>query len=432
MNSLFLCVFFASLGGLLSGYDTGVISGAMLYINKSFNINAFMLGFLVSSVSLGAVLGALINGYLADKLGRKKVLIIISIIFLAGSIFCAISKNPTELILSRLLIGVGVGVVSFISPLYISEISPKEKRGQFVSFYQLSITIGILFSYLINYFCANLAHNWRIMLFMGAVPSLILLFGMLFLSDTPRWLILKGKVDEARKVLEKISKNPELEIEEIKKTINKKESKFSKKLIKPLLIGIGIMFCQIMTGINAIIYYAPTIFKNIGFESDKTVLFATIFIGLINCLMTFPAIFLVDKIGRKPLLYIGLSGMMISLSMIALSYTSYIPFSKYIAVVFCGLYIIFFSMSLGPVALLLISEIFPLEFRARAMSISIIANFIFNFIITGLFPVLISKIGGILTFSMFVIVCIISILFVYFTVPETKGISLEEIEKRLI
>ena len=426
---LYVSVLFASLGGLLAGYDTGVISGALLYINQSFNINSAMLGLLVSSVSLGAVLGALINGFLADKLGRKKILILTALIFMAGSIFCAISKNPLELIISRLIVGVAVGVVSFACPLYLSEISPKEKRGTLVSFYQLAITSGILFSYIVNYFCANLSSNWRTMLLLGAAPALILFIGMLFLKDTPRWLILKQRVDEAKNILEKTSPNPEEEIEEIKKTLVQNNSKITKKLIMPFIVGIGIMFVQIMTGINAIIYYAPTIFKDVGFSANKEVLFFTIFIGLINFLMTFTAIALVDKIGRKPLLYIGLGGMTISLIVLSLSYSLDFSFMKYLAVIFCATYIVFFSMSLGPIGLLLISEVFPLEFRARAMSIAIVANFIFNFIITGLFPVMLNNLGGSYTFLVFVGICIISFIFVFFVVPETKGVSLESIEE---
>ncbi|MBQ8476526.1 sugar porter family MFS transporter, partial [bacterium] len=371
---LYISVAIAALGGLLSGYDTGVISGALLYINQSFNINSFMLGLLVSSVSLGAVIGALINGVLADKFGRKKILILTALIFMLGSIFCAISKSPLELVLARMSVGVAVGVVSFVCPLYLSEISPKEKRGQLVSFYQLAITLGILFSYLINYFCANLDTNWRAMLFCGAIPAGVLFIGMLFLKDTPRWLVLKNRINDARKILEKTSFNPDFEIEEIKKTLVKKEIKFSKKLIMPFVIGIGIMFAQIMTGINAIIYYAPVIFKELGFQSNKEVLFVTIFIGLINFLMTFVAIALVDKLGRKPLLYIGLSGMTISLIVLSCTYALNYSFMKYFAVVFCALYIVFFSMSLGPVGLLLISEVFPLEYRASAMSIAIVSN----------------------------------------------------------
>ena len=431
---LYVCALTASLGGLLSGYDTGVISGALLYINQSFEMNSFMLGFLVSSVSIGAVVGALINGALIDKIGRKKIMLITAFVFIIASIFCYLSQNVLELILSRILIGCAVGAVSFAGPLYLSEISVKEKRGEIVSFHQLAITFGILFSYLTNYFCANLDNNWRVMLLVGAFPAIILFVAMLLFHDTPRWYVAKGKIDKAKSVLKKVDStmDVEAEIKNIEATLNDNEQiKFEKRFIMPFVIGIGIMFAQIATGINAIIYYAPTIFKMVGFSSNQDVLFATVIIGLINFLMTFVAIALVDKIGRKPLLYIGLGGMLINLLILASSFGFDFLFAKYLAVISCALYIVSFSMSLGPVGLLLVAEVFPLKYRGSAMSIAILSNFVFNFMVTGLFPISLHKIGGAATFLIFALICVISILFVKYVVPETKGVSLEEIEARM-
>ena len=431
---LYLCAVLASFGGLLSGFDTGVISGALLYINQSFEMNSLYSGLLVSSVSIGAIIGALLNGVLIDKIGRRKVMLLTAGVFILGSILCCFSNNIIELILSRMFVGCAVGVVSFAGPLYLSEISTKEKRGEIVSFHQLAITLGILFSYFVNYFCANLVHSWRIMFLLGAVPAIVLFFAMLILKDTPRWYVAKNKIDKARFVLEKIDKNQDidLEIENIKKTLSNNEKiKFEKRLLVPFVIGIGIMFAQIATGINAIIYYAPTIFKMVGFSSNQDVLFATIFIGLINFLMTFVAIALVDKIGRKPLLYIGLVGMLINLLLLSFSFAYDFVFVKYLAVVACALYIVSFSMSLGPVALLLNAEIFPLKYRGAAMSIGIVSNFVFNFMVTGLFPISLDKLGGSITFLIFAIICVISLFFVYYVVPETKDVSLEEIENRM-
>ena len=431
---LYVCALTASLGGLLSGYDTGVISGALLYINQSFEMNSFMLGFLVSSVSIGAVVGALINGALIDKIGRKKIMLITAFVFIIASIFCYLSQNVLELILSRILIGCAVGAVSFAGPLYLSEISVKEKRGEIVSFHQLAITFGILFSYLTNYFCANLENNWRVMLLVGAFPAIILFVAMLLFHDTPRWYVAKGKIDKAKSVLKKVDStmDVEAEIKNIEATLNDNEKiKFEKRFIMPFVIGIGIMFAQIATGINAIIYYAPTIFKMVGFSSNQDVLFATVIIGLINFLMTFVAIALVDKIGRKPLLYIGLGGMLINLLILASSFGFDFLFAKYLAVISCALYIVSFSMSLGPIGLLLVAEVFPLKYRGSAMSIAILSNFVFNFMVTGLFPISLHKIGGAATFLIFALICVISILFVKYVVPETKGVSLEEIEARM-
>ncbi len=430
---LYTLAIFIALGGMLSGYDTGVISGALLYINKSFQINSYYQGLLVASVSLGAILGAIFNGLFIDKIGRKKTLLIIALIFALGSICCWFSQNIIELILSRIIVGLACGAVSFSAPLYLAEISTKEKRGSIVSFYQVAITLGILSSYFVNYFCSNLSSNWRMMFLLGAIPAIILFFSILNKDDTPRWLVYKNRVDEAKKVLSKLDKNcdVDLTIDEIKSTLNKDEKiKFSKNVIKPFIIGIGIMFAQIATGINAIIYYAPTILKQAGFATEKNALLSTIFIGVVNFLMTFVAVYFVDKKGRKPLLYIGLSGMLISLLMLSMVFSLEIQFGKYLAIMFCTFYIISFSMSLGPIALLLISEVFPLKYRGSAMSYAIVANFIFNFITTGLFPISLDKLGASITFLIFALICIISLVFVYFIVPETKGITLEELENR--
>ena len=431
---LYICALIASFGGLLSGYDTGVISGALLYVNQSFEINSYMLGLLVSSVSIGAVFGAFVNGFFVDKIGRRKTLLLTAFLFFIASVFCFLSQNITQLIISRMIIGLAVGIVSFCGPLYLSEISPKEKRGQIVSLHQLAITFGILFSYLTNYLCANLESNWRVMFLIGVVPAFILFFGLLFQKDTPRWYVIKKRYDDAKKILELVgcSENTEQEIQNISATLNKEEKiKFNKKLIMPFVIGLGIMIIQMTTGINAIIYYAPTIFKMIGFSSNQDALFITIFIGLINFLMTFVAIILVDKIGRKPLLYIGLSGMLISLVVLSGVFVLDYVFIKYLAVVFCAVYIVSFSMSLGPVGLLLVAEVFPLKYRGSAMSIAILSNFVFNFIVTGLFPISLHKIGGCATFLIFALICVVSLLFVHYIVPETKGVSLEEIEERM-
>lgn len=428
---LYICALIAAFGGLLSGFDTGVISGALLYINESFPLSEYTSGLLVSAVSLGAILGAFVNGFFVDIIGRRKMLVLTAGLFFLASVFCFFSQNIVQLILSRALIGVAVGIVSFCGPLYLGEISPKEKRGQIVSLHQLAITFGILFSYLINFFCANLELNWRIMFLAGVIPSLILFIGLLFEKDTPRWYMIRNRVEDAKRAL-RLTLNKEdvdEEIEDISKTLQKDHKiAFSKKLLLPFIIGLGIMAVQQLTGINAIIYYAPTIFKSIGFASNQSALLITIFIGLINFLMTFVALALVDKLGRKPLLYIGLSGMLSSLLVMSFVFVSSLALMKYLAIVFCAIYIISFSMSLGPVAFILVSEVFPLRYRANAMSLAIVTNFLFNFFVSGLFPLALSKIGGFYTFMIFAFICVLGLLFVKFVVFETKGVSLEEIE----
>ena len=440
---LYVIAIIASLGGLLSGYDTGVISGALLFIQETWHIDVSIQGMIVSAVLIGAVIGAATNGILADIFGRKKIILATAVIFVLGSILCAFAPNPIVLIASRIFVGFAVGIVNFVVPLYLSEVSPKHLRGTLVSLYQWAITAGILFSYFINAIFATTVYTWRWMLFAGVVPGLVLFIGMCFMSDTPRWLVRKNRVDEAKKVFSKIEPDidPDLEIEAIKLTLkeneNEKDKKFQFKkwMIMPFVVGIGIMFAQICTGINTIIYYAPTIFKSAGFDSNLTAIYATTGVGVVNFLMTIVALFFTDRLGRKPLLYFGLTGVMLSLIALGCGF-SYAEFFgdnlKWVTVGSLITYIICFAMSLGPIGWILVSEVFPLKIRGIAMSICTVSNFAFNFFVVYSFPILLEKVGGALTFWGFGAVSLICIIFVYFFVPETKGISLEKIEENWI
>lgn len=440
---LYVVAIIASLGGLLSGYDTGVISGALLFINESWNLADTTQGLLVSSVLIGAVIGAATNGVLADVFGRKKIIMATAVIFIVGSVLCAFAPNIYILIASRIFVGFAVGIVNFVVPLYLSEISPKHLRGTLVSLYQWAITAGILFSYFINAAFAGAVYNWRWMLFAGVVPGLILFIGMCFMHDTPRWLISKKREDEARIVFKKIEPelNAEKEIKDIQKTIRLEEHTTNKKfqlkkwMLMPFVVGIGIMFAQICTGINTIIYYAPTIFKNAGFESNITAIYATTGIGVINFLMTIVALYFTDRLGRKPLLYFGLTGVMLSLLALGCAFQFAEFFGdnlKWVTVGSLVTYIICFAMSLGPIGWILVSEVFPLKIRGIAMSICTVSNFAFNFFVVSSFPILLHRIGGAWTFWGFGAVSILCIIFVYFFVPETKGLSLEKIESNWI
>ena len=436
---LYVVAIVASLGGLLSGFDTGVISGALLYINETWNLSDYLQGILVSSVLIGAVIGAATNGILADIFGRKKIIIATALIFITGSILCCLAPNIYVLILSRILVGLAVGIVNFVVPLYLSEVSPKQLRGTLVSLYQWAITAGILFSYLINAAFAQAVYSWRWMLFAGVFPGLILLIGMMFLSDTPRWLVSKNQDDEAKKVFQKIEPDIDVdeEIRQIKETLKPEKDtqdqkfRFKKWMIMPFIVGIGIMFAQICTGINTIIYYAPTIFKIAGFDSNLNAIYATTGIGVVNFLMTVVAIFFTDRLGRKPLLYFGLTGVMLSLLALgcAFQFEHILGANlKWVAVGSLVSYIVCFAFSLGPVGWVLVSEVFPLKIRGLAMSICTVSNFAFNFFVVGSFPILINRLGGAITFWGFAAVSFLCILFVFFFVPETKGISLEQIE----
>ena len=434
---LYVVAIVASLGGLLSGYDTGVISGALLFINETWILPDTLQGFLVSSVLIGAVIGAATNGVLADIFGRKKIIMATALIFILGSIMCAFAPNVYVLIISRIFVGFAVGIVNFVVPLYLSEISPKNLRGTLVSLYQWAITSGILFSYFINAAFAQAVYNWRWMLFAGVLPGLILFVGMCFMSDTPRWLVSKNRNEEAKAVFKKIE--PDIddnkEIEDIENTLQlegqEKKFHFKKWMLMPFVVGIGIMFAQICTGINTIIYYAPTIFKTAGFDSNLTAIYATTGIGVVNFVMTIVAVFYTDRLGRKPLLYFGLTGVMLSLFALGTSFAfaNVLGSSlKWVAVGSLVTYIICFAMSLGPIGWILVSEVFPLKIRGIAMSICTVSNFAFNFFVVGSFPVLLHRIGGAWTFWIFGFVSLLCIVFVYFFVPETKGISLEQIE----
>ena len=417
---LYLVAIIASLGGLLSGYDTGVISGALLFINESWNLADTSQGILVSSVLIGAVIGAATNGVLADIFGRKRIIMATAVIFVLGSVLCAFAPNIYVLIASRIFVGFAVGIVNFVVPLYLSEISPKHLRGTLVSLYQWAITAGILFSYFINAVFAHAVYNWRWMLFAGVVPGLILFIGMLFMQDTPRWLVSKNRIDEAKKAFQKIDPDvdAEREIEVVKKVLKTegeddgKKFSFQRWMIMPFVVGIGIMFAQICTGINTIIYYAPTIFKNAGFESNITAIYATTGIGIVNFLMTIVALYFTDKLGRKPLLYFGLTGVMLSLVALGCAFQFADFFGenmKWVAVGSLVTYIICFAMSLGPIGWILVSEVFPLKIRGIAMSICTVSNFAFNFFVVSSFPILLHRIGGALTFWGFGLVSLLCI-----------------------
>ena len=436
---LYVVAIVASLGGLLSGFDTGVISGALLYINETWDLTDYIQGFLVSSVLIGAVIGAATNGILADIFGRKKIIIATAVIFIVGSVLCGFAPNIYVLILSRILVGLAVGIVNFVVPLYLSEVSPKQLRGTLVSLYQWAITAGILFSYVINAAFAQAVYSWRWMLFAGVFPGLVLLVGMMFLSDTPRWLVSKNRDEKAKKVFSKIEPDidAEEEIRQIKETLkpdannSNEKFRFKKWMIMPFVVGIGIMFAQICTGINTIIYYAPTIFKIAGFDSNLNAIYATTGIGIVNFLMTIIAIFFTDRLGRKPLLYFGLTGVMLSLLALGCAFQFEAVLGanlKWVAVGSLVAYIVCFAFSLGPIGWILVSEVFPLKIRGLAMSICTVSNFAFNFFVVGSFPILINRLGGAITFWGFAAVSFLCILFVFFFVPETKGISLEQIE----
>lgn len=436
---LYVIAIVASLGGLLAGFDMGVISGAMIFINETWEMSALTAGWVVSAAIVGSVLGAAANGFLADLFGRKKIIVATAVIFAVGSVLCAIAVSVGWLIAARLIIGLAVGMVNFVVPVYLSEIAPQKIRGFLVSLFQLAITAGIMLSYLINGVFAEAIYNWRWMLGAGLLPAVILLIGISFLGDTPRWLISQKREEEARNIFNLIEpdENSDEKIRQIKETLQTQggsahKTAFRRWMLMPIFVGIGIMFAQICTGINTIIYYTTTIFKMAGFSSNLGAIYATIGIGTVNFFMTIVAMIFIDKIGRKPLLYIGLSGILLGLVMLGFSF-QYAEILgdhlKWFAVGSVVIYIASFACSLGPIGWILVSEILPLKIRGLAMSLCTVANFGFNFAVVLSFPVLLNKIGPAYTFWGYGVIAVLCLLFVYFLVPETKGLSLEKIEK---
>ncbi len=439
---LYMVAAVASLGGLLAGFDMGVISGALLFINDTWTMNDLTKGWLVSSAIVGAVFGAASNGILSDIYGRKKIIISTALIFAIGSVICAVATSIYWLIFGRIVIGLAVGMVNFVVPLYLSEISPQKIRGMLVSLFQLAITAGILFSYLINRIFALSEYNWRWMLLSGLFPALILLVGISFLGDTPRWLISKQKEDEARKVFQDMDPEGDTEqkIKEIKSTLSghphknnhQKKSVWQPWMFMPVFVGIGMMFMQICTGINTIIYYTTTIFKTAGFNSQISAIYATIGIGFVNFTMTIIAIVFADRWGRKPLLYAGLIGVTASLFSLGAAFFFAEELGdnlKWLAVGSVVVYIASFAFSLGPIGWIVVSEILPLKIRGFAMSLCTVANMGFNFIVVLTFLPLLNSIGEAFTFWIYGIIGIFCLMFTYYFVPETKGKSLETIEQ---
>jgi len=430
---LVACV--AALGGLLFGYDTGVISGAILFITKDFSLGTRLQEFTISVVLIGCIAGAAAAGSLADAIGRRLTLLVAGIIFLIGALASAAAPNENVLLAGRFVVGIGIGFSSVVAPLYISEVSPAAVRGALVSLYQFAITVGILGAYLIDYAFAP-AGAWRWMLGFAVVPSLILIGGMIFMPESPRYLFKIGHDSRARDVLQRIAGGPQDSIDEersIRESLKVKSAGFAAfkdpAIRLALFIGVSLALLQQVTGINTVIYYGPQIFQMAGIASATASILAQTLVGTVNMLMTLVAIFFVDRLGRKPLLYVGLTGMFLALTTLGIAFAQpHLSGSLgTIALTSMMVYVGCFAFSLGPIVWLLISEIFPLPVRGLGMSISTIANWVGNFLVSQFFLTMIQKLGRPLTFWVYAALCIVTIVFVRAMVPETKRELLEEI-----
>jgi SP family galactose:H+ symporter-like MFS transporter len=426
-------------GGLLFGYDTGVISGALLFIRQDFELTTFLEGIIVSFLLVGAMVGALSGGPLSDRVGRRPTTLLAAIIFGLGALAVALAPSVVVIIIGRFLLGLGVGLASMIVPLYIAEIAPADRRGALVSLNQLMITIGILLSYIVGVIFTPI-EGWRYMFSVALIPALILFIGMFSLPESPRWLFEHGQRDKARSVLGR-SRSPEevdlelQEMEQIKSQEGQDERVSYGELFAPfvrpaLIIGIGLAIFQQITGINTVIYYAPTILQNVGFSEGGAIAATALGVGVVNVGFTILAVRIIDRAGRKPLLLIGLVGMVISLALLGIVFSTGATggAAGLLATVCLGLYIASFAISLGPVFWLMISEIYPLRIRGTAMSVASIANWGSNFLVALMFPVLLAALGGATLFWLFAVIGIVAWIFIYFRVPETKNRTLEEIE----
>ncbi len=432
-NQLLIFSTAAALGGLLFGFDTGVISGAIHFIKIEFNLNAYQEGFAVSNLMIACVIGALLAGPIADWTGRKKVLILCAVLFTVSAILSALPRSFTELVIARFIGGMGVGMASVVSPMYIAEISPAKIRGRLVALNQLAIVVGILLSYLSNWLLVDTGiNNWRYMLVAEILPAITFLVGLFFIPESPRWLTKEGLEKEALDVLNVVAgaANADHELQEVKKSLAEKRTSL-KELLHPslrrvLIVGILFSLFAHITGIDTIIYYGPIIFLESGFKTDSALL-ASVMIGITNLIFTFVGMAMVDKAGRRFLLLVGIAGMGISMTLVGLCMQSDMISAKW-TLLWIMTYIASFAMSIGVVIWVYLSEIYPTRVRGQALSVATMVLWLGNVILTQLFPVMMERFGG-GTFYIFSFICLLAFIFTWTMVKETKGVSLEEIEE---
>lgn len=440
----------AAIGGFLFGFDTAVISGVLPFVVSDFEFGSAMEGWFVSCALLGCIIGVAASGKLSDWKGRKFVMLLSAGLFFLSAIGCMLAGNAFWLFSFRMIGGLGIGVASMICPLYISEVSPPAYRGRMVALYQLAITVGIVAAYFSNVLFLRYSldqrltgflhfivveDTWRSMIGVGLVPSILFWIGLVFIPESPRWLVLKGRTTQAFTVLRKVNSMSiaEKEMEAISNSLRSERSGF-RDLWKPeyrvpLLIGIALPFFAQVSGINAVIYYGPSILDKAGFSMGEA-FGGQVTIGLVNVLFTFVAIFTVDKWGRKPLLVLGITSAILSLTVIGILFYTNAVSGPWI-LIFILLFISSFAFSFGPVTFIIISEIFPTGVRAQALSLGILSMWIANFFVGQMTPVMLKSTswGPALTFWAFALLCAPALWLTIKKIPETKGQSLEQIEK---
>jgi SP family arabinose:H+ symporter-like MFS transporter len=425
----------AALGGLLFGYDTAIIAGAIRFLKEEFALSAFSEGLAVSIVLVGCMIGAAVAGTLSDRLGRRRFMLISAVFFFISAVGCAIPQNLAQFLAFRWIGGLAIGAASIVCPLYISEISPPRIRGALVSLNQLAIVTGILVAYFINWALVGAGPaNWRWMFATGAVPAVLFFLFVLRIPESPRWLLKQGRDEEARTVLCRVNDpaTANTEIRSIRDALSQ-ESGSIRELFRPglrkvLFIGVFLAVFQQITGINAVIYYAPRFFEKAGLGRSSAI-FQSALIGLVNLIFTLVAIALVDRWGRKPMLLTGCAGMGVSFVLLGAAFKFQL-FSGPLVLVLTLLYIAFFAMTQGPILWVVISEIFPNRIRGRAMAIATAALWIADFAVSLSFPVIADKLHESFAFWLYAAMCAIDFVFIATMLPETKGKTLEEIERR--
>lgn len=445
----------AAIGGFLFGYDTAVISGTIAQVTDLFGLDTIQQGWYVGCALVGSIIGVLFAGVLSDKIGRKRTMIISAVLFSVSGVGCAFSANFDQLIAYRIIGGVGIGVVSIISPLYISEVAVAQFRGRLVSLYQLAVTVGFLGAYLVNYQLLNFSHSgvslstgwanylfvsevWRGMLGMESVPAIVFFFIIFFIPESPRWLILKRRETHALNILNRIycfNNEANNQLNETKSVLTS-ESKSNWALLtrpgilKAVIIGVCIAILGQFMGVNAVLYYGPSIFEKAGLSGGDS-LFYQVLVGLVNVLTTVLALVIIDKVGRKKLVYYGVSGMILSLLLIGFYFlfgeANLIP-SIYLLIFFL-FYIFCCAVSICAVVFVLLSEMYPTRVRGLAMSIAGFALWIGTYLIGQLTPWMLQNLTPAGTFFLFAAMCVPYMLIVWKLVPETAGKSLEEIER---
>ncbi len=424
----------ASLGGFLFGFDTAVISGVEETIQRLWVLDDLMHGLAIAIALYGTVLGAMFGGIPSDRIGRRKTLILIGALYSLSALGSALAPEVYSFMFFRFIGGIGVGASSVAAPLYISEISPPAYRGRLVALFQFSIVLGIFLAYVSNYLLEGLALSWRWMIGVETIPALAFMLLAMAIPESPRWLIVVRKdLAGGRAVLEKIFPTVDIDhlIGEIKATISDSTVRvwlFSKAYKVPLMLAFFFAFFNQASGINAIIYYAPRIFKLTGLEASASLL-STAGIGLVNLIFTILGMMLIDKMGRKKLMYIGSLGLILALSLISFSFYSE---NFGLTPIYFFMFIGFFAMSQGAVIWVFISEIFPNRIRASGQAFGSLTHWIFAAIIANIFPMMVSEFHPGLVFSIFAIMMVAQLLFVWKVMPETKGLTLEEMERGML